>query len=100
MKHKFFARADFLAVDLDDGVLSPAPFFHFAADELVALLHAMDMLDLRPGRERLERLVGVLVSNGGDYGLDIAMDGTGLVAKLRDFRDDFFDFGQFKIRFQ
>ena len=72
--------------------------FHFAADELVALLHAVDVLDLRPGSEGLERLVGVFVSDGGDDGLHLAMDGAGLVAKLRDFRDDFFDFGQFKIR--
>ena len=57
----------------------------------------MDVLDLRPGGEGLERLVRVLVADGGDDGLDIAVDGAGLVAELRHFGDDFFDFGQFKI---
>ncbi len=93
---KLFARADFLAVDFDDGVLVCA-LFHLAADQLVALLHAVDVLDLRPGGKRLERLVGVLVSDRGDDGLDVAVDGARLVAELRHFGDDFFDFGQFKI---
>ena len=94
---ELLARADFLAVDLDDGVLA---LLGFAADELVALLHAVDVLDLRPGGERLERLVRVLVADGGDDGLDLAVDGARLVAELRHFGDDFFDFFERQIGLQ
>ena len=86
-------------MDLDDRVLFQA-LFHLTADQLVALLDAVDMLHLRPGSQGLQRLVGILVANRGDHGLDIAVDGAGLVAKLRHFGDDFLDFGQFQVGFQ
>ena len=92
-------------------IVSFVALLGLAADELVALLHAMDVLDLRPGGQRLERLVRVLVADGGDDGLDLAVDGARLVAELRHFGDDFLDLfkrevglqnnnhGQGKIRF-
>jgi hypothetical protein len=84
------AAADFLAVDLDDGILFLA-LLHLAADELVALLHTVDVLDLRPGCERLEGVVRVLIANRGDDGLDLAMNGARLVTELGDFGNDLLD---------
>ncbi len=83
-------------MDVEDGVFA---LLRLAADELVALLDAVDLLDLRPGFERLERLVRAFVADGGDDGLHLAVNGTRLVAELRHFSDDFLDFGQLKIGF-
>ena len=85
---ELFPGADLLPVDLDDGVLA---FAGLAADQLVALLDPVDVLDLRPGGEGLEGVVGVLVADGGDDGLHLAVDGAGLVAELGHLGDDFLD---------
>jgi hypothetical protein len=74
-------------VHLDDGVLFLA-LLDLAADELVALLHAVDVLNLRPGDERLEGVMRVLIADGGNDGLDLAMDGPRLVTELGDFGND------------
>ncbi len=47
----------------------------FAADKLVALLHRHDALDLRPGGERLQRLMRAFVPDRADHrALDAAHD--------------------------
>ena len=70
-----------LSADLDRRIA----FVRFAADEFVTLLHRHDALDLRPGVERLEVLVGAFVANrADDRALDAAHD-VRLVAELFDF---------------
>ena len=58
---------------------------------LEAFLDAKDALHLREGSEGFEVLVGALIADCGYDGLGGAVDGSGLVAKLGDFRDDLFD---------
>ena len=86
--------ADFLAADRDDRILA---LLRLAADQLVALLHAMDVLNLRPGGQRLERLVRILVANGRNDGLDLAMDGPRLVTELGHLGNDLFDLFQRQV---
>jgi len=80
--------ADEEAVHVDDGVLGAG----FAAGELVALLDAEDVLDLREDEEGLEGVMGAFVTDGRDDGLLRADDGTGVVAKFLDLSDYLVDF--------
>ncbi len=91
---KLLSRAYLLSVHRDDGVRT---LFRLAAGQLVALLHPVNVLHLGPRRQGLQRLMGILVPNGRDHGLDVTVDGPGLVTELGDFRDDFFDLGRVEV---
>jgi hypothetical protein len=75
------------AVDVYDGVLGMG----LAAGELVTLLDAEDVLDLREGEEGLQGVVGAFVTYGRDDGLLRADDGAGVVAKFLDLSNYFVD---------
>ena len=79
-----FAAPDDLAADVDGGV----PGVGLATDEFEALLDGRDALDLRPGVEQFEALVGALVADGADDGAGHAAHDVRPVAKPADFLED------------
>lgn len=86
--------ADGMAGDGDDG-----GFLAFAAGEFVAFLDAEDGFDFGPGEKGFKALVGGFVADGGDDGLDGAMDGSRFVAEFGDFIDDALDAVGGSVRF-
>lgn len=75
------------AVDVDHGVLRVGR----ATGELVALLDAEDILYLRKGGERLQSLVGSLVTDRGDDRLLDPVNWSRFVSELADLLNDGLD---------
>ena len=84
-----FLPADGNVADRNDGIV----LLPFAADQFVTFLHRHDLLDLGPGSEGFQRLVGAFVADGADDDSFDAPHDMGTIAEFADL----FEYGGFVL---